>query len=125
MANKNEKYLYSLRGLIYSVFKVDVKRQTSKREVVDARRAFAYIARTDLKYCLRQIGEFLGKDHATVLHYKKTHLELYQTNRVYRDMFDEINPLELTKETIKESYNYHLAKARYYADKLEIELEVA
>lgn len=39
---------------------------------------------------LANIGDYFGKDHATVLHSKKTVKNLYKTNTAYRNDFDEM-----------------------------------
>ena len=42
------------------------------REVVMARQAIMYVARQKLPISYREIGEYFGKDHATVFHACKT-----------------------------------------------------
>jgi len=48
---------------------IDLKIKTRKKDWVTILQCFAHIAFNDLGYNKSQIGKFLGKDHATVIHY--------------------------------------------------------
>ena len=52
---------------IWDFFKIDIERRTRKREVVEARYMYYEICRMR-RMSLNEIGQSVGKDHATVLH---------------------------------------------------------
>ena len=56
-----------------SITKTDMKRNSRKREVVHARRIFWVILKQHTLLTLVQMGEYLKKDHVTVLHNLRKH----------------------------------------------------
>jgi hypothetical protein len=77
---------------------------TRKREVVQTRQTAMvlcmYLTKENLSSIGNQIG---GKDHATVLHAKKTIVNLYDTDKSFRDKFE--NLVYITKISILKSVN--------------------
>lgn len=61
-----------------------------KREFVFARQLLMSILANNTSMSLMKIGYLLKKDHATVVHAKKTILNLYETDPVCRDAYDRI-----------------------------------
>ena len=81
----------------------DLKKRTRKREVVEARQIAMWLMHHYTKLSLAAIGAYFENengvsfDHATVLHACKTVNDLKETNRVFREKFEEIENLIKTK----------------------------
>lgn len=70
--------------------KLTLNSKSRKREVVELRMMFCYMARS-MKYKLETIGEFLGgRDHTTVMHSVTTFLNLLETAEQVRTKFIEV-----------------------------------
>jgi hypothetical protein len=76
----------SLKKIINEIFFVDIDKRTRKRELVDARRAYSKILR-DVGFSYQHIGDSIGKDHATVIHYIKTIDPLLKYDPVFQKKF--------------------------------------
>ncbi len=76
----------SLKKIINDIFFVDIDKRTRKRELVDARRAYSKILR-DAGFSYQHIGDSIGKDHATVIHYIKTIDPLLKYDPVFQKKF--------------------------------------
>jgi hypothetical protein len=76
----------SLKKIINDIFFVDINKRTRKRELVDARRAYSKILR-DVGFSYQHIGDSIGKDHATVIHYIKTIDPLLKYDPVFQKKF--------------------------------------
>ena len=62
-----------------------------KREIVEARMLCMYFAAIETRKTLYEIGDFYGeRDHATVIHAKKTVTNLRDTSREFREKFMSI-----------------------------------
>ena len=62
-----------------------------KRELVVARQLFMVLLEKYTNKTLAHIGGLLGKDHATVLHAKKTIKDLVDTDKSFRVMYSELD----------------------------------
>ena len=61
--------------------------KSRKRELVELRMMFCYLARS-MKYKLEAIGNYLGgKDHTTVMHNVASFINLMETNENFRSKF--------------------------------------
>jgi hypothetical protein len=70
--------------------KLTLYARSRKREIVELRMMFCYLARS-MKYNLGTIGEKLGgRDHTTVIHGVNTFVDLIETNEQFRNKFQEI-----------------------------------
>lgn len=70
--------------------KLELFDKSRKRELVELRMMFCYIART-LKYTLNTVGEFTGgRDHTTVIHNVGAFRNLIETNESFREKFVSI-----------------------------------
>lgn len=67
-------------------FFTDMLAKNRKREVVDARRAYAKILR-DRGYTFELISKTIGKDHATILHYVRTIDSILVYDREFREKY--------------------------------------
>lgn len=64
---KNEN-VDRVKELIKTVFSVDIEKETRRRDFVDARRVYSKLMR-EKGYPYKFIGETIGKDHASIIHY--------------------------------------------------------
>lgn len=82
----------------------DMKSESRKRHHADARRIFwaIMVRRPDVYFTLDELGAFLGRDHASVIHCVKTVPDLCEFNVPFRDKYNraagnitERGPIEL------------------------------
>lgn len=64
----NMDLVTSLRSVVEEIFDCRLLAKTKSKNVVFSRMAFAKILREN-KYTLKQIGDYLGKNHTTVIYY--------------------------------------------------------
>lgn len=76
----------SLKNIINLVFFVDIDEHTRKRQVVDARRAYAKILR-DAGFSYEFIGKTINKNHAAVIHYVKSIDSLLKYDTIFEKKF--------------------------------------
>jgi chromosomal replication initiator protein len=67
-----------------------MKQVTRRREVVEARQAVFYFAALTRCLSLEDIGAIFFKDHATVIHGKRTIMNLIETDKVVRYRIKQI-----------------------------------
>jgi hypothetical protein len=71
--------------------KMKLRSQLRKREVVEMRHIFTFIAKT-MGYSHKTIAHFLGKkDHSTTINSMRVFEDLYQTSDNFREKFETIN----------------------------------
>jgi chromosomal replication initiator protein len=68
----------------------DIVDKTRKREVVNGRFIFCGIMKEYFGYSLTKIGEFIGRDHTTVIHSIEKYRDRYQTEEHYRSSVNNI-----------------------------------
>ncbi len=71
-ASLQEAQMVYLQNLIcdeYNVSWAEMLAPGRKTQFVDARGAYCYLVRKYFNYSLSKIGDILGKDHTTVIHY--------------------------------------------------------
>jgi hypothetical protein len=71
-----------LVDIINSVFEVDVKKKSGKREYVDARYAFSKIM-TDRGYSITLLSNYIKKHHSTIIYYRNSACDLLETNDIF------------------------------------------
>jgi ATP-dependent RNA circularization protein (DNA/RNA ligase family) len=64
-----------------------------KREIVEARQIFMVILRKETEASLAEIGAFVNRDHATVLHAFKTVEALLETDLKFSNKYEAIQKL--------------------------------
>jgi chromosomal replication initiator protein len=71
-----------------------LKSKTHKRYICEARQIAMTIMKEKTKMSLKDIGIFFGgRDHSTVIHAKRTVLNLCETNKVFRKKFLDIEKI--------------------------------
>lgn len=65
---KDAKYLPDLADFVSNITELDIRKKTRKHEYVMARLIYYYVAANYVKASMREIGECVGRNHATVVH---------------------------------------------------------
>ena len=108
----NTKMLEVIRKAVETVTSCDVVERTRQREYVQARSIFYRFAR-DNKQTLQAIGQFLKRDHATVMHSLKKFEQDVQYDSVFRANYNAVKDIlgnldvkgcEDATETLLEAY---------------------
>lgn len=112
--------LTELQKIIEKTLKVDLNDQSRKRELIDAKRIFAFIAVRKLGISLTDTGIYLKKHHATIIHYLKgfeyiLHAEKQFYTNYYNCLLKIQEKIEYDESPFQSKYDYHLEKARKYA----------
>ena len=76
------KEMDELADIINSVFELDIKNKSGKRQYVDARYVFVKIM-TDRGYTVTLLSNYLKKHHTTVIYYRNSACDLMETNEVF------------------------------------------
>ena len=76
----------SLKKIVNEIFFVDIDNPTRKRATVDARRAYCKILRA-VGFSYEHIGDSIGKDHATIIHYVKSIDNLLEYDSIFERKF--------------------------------------
>jgi len=78
-----------VRKFVEDIYEVDLKSQSRKRNYVNARITFSQIL-YEQGYRKCDISRYLGKDHATILHYCKNFEGLILTDPTLRRTYEEV-----------------------------------
>jgi len=76
--------------VISDFYRLDISKNTRKREYVDARRMAFFLIKNKFRIPLIKIGKLLNKDHATVLWSLKTFEDLLETDGKTQSDFADI-----------------------------------
>jgi hypothetical protein len=91
-----------LKRIVNDIFLVDLEVKNRKRNVVDARKVYSKILR-DNGYSYDLIGETLGKDHATIIHYIRNIEYILSYDKILKDKYVACkNVFVKTRKSIKE-----------------------
>jgi len=132
---QDNKKLVNIKDYIYNKFGVDLLENSNsrKRRLVELRTLFFALAKDKTELTLSNIGTYLNKDHATVLHSLKSWNNFISKDyQIYYDEFLEIPngninskkylKKKFAKELIKE-YEYKLKQRTTEADDIINQLE--
>ncbi|MES2864104.1 MAG: hypothetical protein V4666_08300 [Bacteroidota bacterium] len=76
---------------VNDIFSCDVSIETRERKNVDGRVAISYFLRQNSKNSFAKIGGLFNKHYATVMHYVKSHDNLYKFNTNYKTKYDQMS----------------------------------
>ena len=108
-------YVTELACSKYGKQKEDVMKRTRKREFLKIRQIIQALLKNNFpKLTLSEIGEKCGnKDHATVLHSCRAVSNLFDTDKVFREEYQELNNMiKLNKDRFKQTH-YVFSKRVY------------
>lgn len=86
---------------------INIAEKIRDRHFSDARKMYCYISRKCTRYSLSKIGEFINRDHTTILHSIKRCEDLMLTDKDFRNkvrhcMLKSTNILNIKTATYKE-----------------------
>ena len=81
---KAEERMRHLAEKMQEVAGVDVREDSSRREIVTARTLFMFVARRE-GFTQETVGNFVGRDHATVWMAEKRMADIFAYPRMYRN----------------------------------------
>ena len=97
---------------------LDIANATGRqRHIVDARKIYAYIARNITNYSLYEIGRFINKNHATIIHYERCTKELVLHDIEFAEMYHRcLKRIGTISEdsVLRDAYKYHSKRSNYY-----------
>jgi chromosomal replication initiation ATPase DnaA len=95
--------LESIIEAIKYVTHIDIHNEKSRhRDVVDARKMYGYIAKNYTLLTYQAIGDSIGKNHATIMHYNKETNDLCETDKTFKRKFDRV--LNILKKGKKQNF---------------------
>tara|TARA_R100000329_G_scaffold98798_1_gene81633 strand:- start:7974 stop:8456 length:483 start_codon:yes stop_codon:yes gene_type:complete len=92
----------------------DVMGKTRTRDLVEARVIYANIARMYTYHTLTDIGNTIGKDHSSIVHYEKTHNDLSKYDKEYQQKIRDCKAVVVPRKKIQESKLRCLIDRVYY-----------
>jgi len=96
--------LESITEAIKYVTNIDIFNEKSRhRDVVDARKMYGYIAYNHTEQNFRLIGNFINKNHSTIMHYNKQAMALYDTDKTFKRKLDIV--LKILKKGKKQNFS--------------------
>lgn len=110
----------SLKQIVNEIFLIDIESDRRKRTIVDGRKVYSKILR-DLGYRYQHIGNTLGKDHCTIIHYVKNIDSLLEFDSVFNKRYNMCKKkflLQNREIIMKSNDNIHL-QAITLSEKLE------
>ncbi len=100
--------LETVKNTVENTLNISFKNESRQRDIVDARIIFTLISSIKPGTRIKHISHQLNKDHATVIHYKKTALNLIQFNNQFKKKYIKCllsngsTEKEITYQTSKE-----------------------
>jgi len=95
--------LESITEAIKNVTNIDILKEKSRhRDVVDARKMFGHIAKNHTLLTYQAIGDYIRKNHATIMHYNKEAKILCETDKTFKRKFDRV--LKILKKGKKQNF---------------------
>lgn len=109
--------LEKIKQMVESVFKTDIDTDRRLREIVEARYVFFSLSRRSTGLSFKKIGDFLNRDHASVIHGINRCNTLIEVDKEFNERYlicvDKLK-MAIGKKELQSLYNYHLKKARMY-----------
>lgn len=127
--------LEEIQDLVEAKLKMKIHAKTRKREYIYARAVFLMLADRYLSVTCSDLGRFIGKNHATVLHYRKNVYHHAKAEpkfnkaftsicNLFEKKFDTSNKEEMIREVENiRSTNYKIDFLKSLLDVMKIELQ--
>ena len=127
----NTAMLDTIRGAVETVTGLDLFKKTRQVEYVQARSLFYKFAR-DNKQTLQNIGRYLKKDHASVMHSLRKYEQDVQYNKSFRALHNQVKEIlgSLDIKSVKDATNtlleaYELRNTILIRENMELRAELA
>ncbi len=112
--------LDEIYNYVNSVYGIDIKENTRKTEYSDGRALFSLIVRKKTNFTYQCIGNYLNKNHATVIHSVKN-VSNYLDKEVVAEALKHFG---LVKEMPRDTIAYLQEKTKQLSEQLEQKTEV-
>ena len=86
--NASIKMYKHYSDVILEETKIDIIQRGRQRNKVELFKIFCNYSREKLKQTYQNIGFYLGRNHATIVHACKTYSDIYQTDKDFREKAD-------------------------------------
>ena len=88
-------------------FGIDIRKDRSRRgATVRVRHSIATLLSTKYGYSVTEVGNTMRFDHTTVVHCRMMHVPRYQTDKQYAKVYDTLDRLEPTDQSLQEIINF-------------------
>jgi len=98
--NKFSEFELGVMHIVCDINRIPVKDFTinsRKRELTEARFHFAAVLLIHFNYTYKKVGTLLGRDHSTIIHSMKQHLNFFNSIKSYKTRYNQvINMMEET-----------------------------
>jgi nicotinate-nucleotide adenylyltransferase len=103
----------------------DLISNSRKENIVDARSIFSVIIKENFSdLSLRDIGQILGgRGHSTIINSIKRHNQLYESNKLYIENYNNINSKFLMNKIVENKISYSVRDLKYKKNKILNEIE--
>lgn len=91
------KYIYNYVNFRLNI---DIAKRSSKREYVEGRALFYYLCKENTKLTLRQMGEYVNKDHCAVLNAMGNTFPTI-TNKAIKSAIKDFNQIDLASDDLE------------------------
>jgi hypothetical protein len=112
--------LDEIYNYVNGVYGIDIKEKTRKQEYSDGRALFCFIVRKKTNFTYQCIGDYLNKDHATVMYAVKV-ISHYLDKEVIAEALKHFN---LVEEMPRDTIAYLQEKTKQLSEQLEQKKEV-
>lgn len=80
--------LINIVGEAFHLTKDQITGKNRCRNIVEARRIIINVLTREENFTLSEVGRYLNRDHATSIHHRTKHNELYSTDKKYKNIYD-------------------------------------
>ncbi len=112
--------LDEIYNYVNGVYGIDIKEKTRKQEYADGRALFSLIVRKKTKFTYQCIGDYLNKNHASVLHAVKN-IVIHLDKEIIAEALKHFN---LVDEMPRDTIAYLQEKTNQLSEQLEQKTEV-
>lgn len=83
--------LTTIKKIVERHFNCDLSIKSRNNGLPDKKKIYSMLCRKHLFVTFKEIGMQIGCDHATVIHQVKKGSDFYDTDKIFRQQFDEVD----------------------------------
>lgn len=106
-----------LEKIINHHYQVDLRSKSRNRVLIDAKRAFSYIAREIYGLGYQIIANHFQLNHSTIVFHVKTFKNLYETNESFSSKYNELSIDKIKISGIDSAIEYHKSQIEKLIEK--------
>ena len=103
MKNQKKKEFDALREIVEGAFNADIMSTARDRAIVNARISFANLL-VERDHRLTEIGRYLGKHHATIIHYRKTFEGIMFSDKSFNSIHSSVKDVFLSCDSLMDDH---------------------